>query len=108
MLCWQQQGAAAGDLVGHFPAAQWCLSPILQPLCRSSRLPTALGHGSITPSADIHRLCSMHYAVRCCIGKDVFWYNKGKEDMGVTQDELEAVKAREREMMAEVSAVLAY
>jgi hypothetical protein len=48
--------------------------------------------------------------VRCCpllSGKDVFWYNKGKEDMGVTQDELEAVKAREREMMAEVSAVLA-
>jgi hypothetical protein len=49
----------------------------------------------------------MYVAVHCCQGKDVFWYNKGKEDMGVTQDELEAVKAREREMMAEVSAVLA-
>lgn len=35
-------------------------------------------------------------------GKDVFWYTKGKGDSGVSQDELEAVKAREREMMAEV------
>lgn len=40
----------------------------------------------------------------CCVaGKDLFWYNRDKGDMGVTQDELEAVKAREREMMAEVS-----
>lgn len=35
-------------------------------------------------------------------GKDLNWYAKGKNDMGVTQEELEAVKAREREMMAEV------
>lgn len=37
-------------------------------------------------------------------GKDIFWYTKGKGDGGVSQDELEAVKAREREMMAEVCA----
>lgn len=37
------------------------------------------------------------------VGKDVFWYAKDKSDLGVTQQELEAVKAREREMMAEVS-----
>lgn len=35
-------------------------------------------------------------------GKDLNWYAKGKSDMGVSQEELEAVKAREREMMAEV------
>jgi hypothetical protein len=38
-------------------------------------------------------------------GKDIFWYAKNKDDMGVTQDELAAVKAREREMMAEVGPV---
>lgn len=38
----------------------------------------------------------------CCSGKDLFWYAKDKGDMGVSQEELEAVKAREREMMAEV------
>jgi len=45
------------------------------------------------------------YALRmtvCCSGKDLTWYAKDKGDMGVSQEELEAVKAREREMMAEV------
>lgn len=45
-------------------------------------------------------LLSMHGSLFA--GKDVFWYTKGKGDGGVAQEELEAVQAREREIMAEV------
>jgi hypothetical protein len=35
-------------------------------------------------------------------GKDVFWYTKAAGAGGVSNDELEAVKQQERDMMAEV------
>lgn len=59
----------------------------------------------------MHRQQKYHALADTCLlwcarllhaGKDLNWYAKGKSDMGVTQEELEAVKAREREMMAEV------
>lgn len=52
-----------------------------------------------------HSYCSIHMSLSLCCdaGKDIFWYAKGKGDSGVTQEELQAVKAREREMMDEVS-----
>eukprot|EP00775_Hariotina_reticulata_P008239 gene8239-8429_t len=34
-------------------------------------------------------------------GKDIFWYNREKGDMGVSRDEINAVKEAERQAMAE-------
>jgi hypothetical protein len=44
--------------------------------------------------------------LHCCApaGKDVFWYTKAGGAGGVSNDELEAVKQQERDMMAEVRA----
>jgi hypothetical protein len=40
--------------------------------------------------------------VLAAAGKDVFWYTKAAGAGGVSNDELEAVKQQERDMMAEV------
>lgn len=41
-------------------------------------------------------------AASAAAGKDVFWYTKAGDAGGVSNDELEAVKQQERDMMAEV------
>lgn len=103
----QAMSCTAADL-GHSVKAttgRWAKG---EPMLVGARQPSARLHSNSRcrltcvyhswQSALVSRLNLIH------AGKDVFWYTKGKGDSGVSQDELEAVKAREREMMAEVSA----
>jgi hypothetical protein len=51
------------------------------------------------------RIVKLCMSVLCAAaGKDVFWYTKAAGAGGVSNDELEAVKQQERDMMAEVRA----
>lgn len=38
----------------------------------------------------------------CCVGKDVYWYTREKGDTKVGNDEVQAVKQQEEQLMAEV------